>query len=332
MKINLYDFDGTIYNGDSSIDFYKFCFKKKKSICKYWIKIGWCLFLYVLGIKTKTETKQVFFCFLKNFDNIDELVEEFWKINFCKIKKWYLKKNHNNDIIISASPEFLLKTPCKKLKVFDLIASNVSKKNGKFLSENCYGLKKVDYLNSKYPDIQVIEMYTDSLSDKPLLDLSINGYIVDNEKIVNYKDYNLSFKKKIKKTFFDPQFIRFLIVGGINVINGVLFAYLYSLIINNAIMAFIVGYMTSLIVSYLLNSFITFKDFKLKFLKFIKFCVSYIPNFLIQLMFVFIFVKILGLYKLIAYIFSAIIGVPITYLILLLFTFRKEKDYAKKNY
>ena len=35
MKIVAYDFDGTIYDGDSSVDFYKFCFKKKKSISKY---------------------------------------------------------------------------------------------------------------------------------------------------------------------------------------------------------------------------------------------------------------------------------------------------------
>ena len=30
MKLIAYDFDGTIYDGDSSYDFYKFCFKKNK--------------------------------------------------------------------------------------------------------------------------------------------------------------------------------------------------------------------------------------------------------------------------------------------------------------
>ena len=30
--INVYDFDKTIYNGDSTIDFYLFCLKKKFSI------------------------------------------------------------------------------------------------------------------------------------------------------------------------------------------------------------------------------------------------------------------------------------------------------------
>ena len=30
--MNVYDFDGTIYDGDSSIDFYLFCIKRKPSI------------------------------------------------------------------------------------------------------------------------------------------------------------------------------------------------------------------------------------------------------------------------------------------------------------
>ena len=28
MKIDMYDFDDTIYNGDSSMDFIKYCYKK----------------------------------------------------------------------------------------------------------------------------------------------------------------------------------------------------------------------------------------------------------------------------------------------------------------
>ena len=32
MKLSVYDFDGTIYDGDSTLDFIKFLIKKKKSI------------------------------------------------------------------------------------------------------------------------------------------------------------------------------------------------------------------------------------------------------------------------------------------------------------
>ena len=321
MKIVAYDFDGTIYDGDSSVDFYKFCFKKK-----YWIKMLWYFSLYILGIKTKTEMKEVLFCFLQDFDDIDKLLEEFWNIHYSKIKKWYLEKKHTNDVIISASPEFLLEIPCEKLKVKDLIASKVDKKNGKFLKENCYGKAKVKRMEEKYPKIIVEEMYTDSISDFPMIERSKKGFMVKKNKIISYSDYKETKIEKIKHTFFTPKFIRFVFVGCLNTFNGVLFSFLYSLFIKNPTVAFIVGYITSLTISYLLNSYITFHDKNLTLEKFIKFCISYIPNFIIQLICVFIIIDILHLYKLIAYILAAIIGIPITYLALLLFPFKEKKE------
>lgn len=326
MRVYAYDFDGTIYDGDSSVDFYKFCFKKKKSICKYWFKQAWYLGLYILGIKSKTEMKEAFFCFLKDFDNKEELLDSFWNEHFSKIKKWYLDKEHSSDIIISASPEFLLKIPSEKLQVKDLIASNVNIGNGKFLEENCYGKEKVRRLKEKYSKVLVKEMYTDSISDLPMIEISEKGFMVKKDIIIPYQDYKPSFTKKLKNIFLTPKFFRFIFVGCLNTFNGVLFSFLYSLIIKNAVLAFIIGYMTSLVISYLLNSYITFKDKDLNLVKFVKFCISYIPNFLIQLICVYVFIDVLHLHKLVAYIVSAIIGIPITYLALLILPFKKAKE------
>lgn len=187
MDINVYDFDNTIYDGDSTVDFYMYCLKRKKSICKYWFKQGWNMFLYIIKIKEKTEMKQAFFSFLNAYENIDELVQEFWNKNYSKIKKWYLKKDHSNDVIISASPEFLLKIPCEKLKVKALIASDVDKKSGKFNGKNCYGDEKVNRLNKLYENANVIEAYSDSLSDLPLFNIANVSYIVKGEEISKYE-------------------------------------------------------------------------------------------------------------------------------------------------
>ena len=187
MRKNIYDFDGTIYDGDSSIDFYKYCFKKKKSICKYWLKQVWYMLLYFLKIKTKTEMKQEFFCFLKDFKSSDKLVKEFWESHKSKIKDWYLQKDHKDDIIISASPEFLLKIPAKELKVFDLMASDVDIKTGIFKSKNCHDKEKVKILKEKYPNVTINEVYTDSLSDLPLLEIAKKGFIVKKDKIIEYQ-------------------------------------------------------------------------------------------------------------------------------------------------
>ncbi len=128
--------------------------------------------------------------------------------------------------------------------------------------------------------------------------------------------------KKFKQIFLSKQFIKFIIIGIINTVNGVIFSYIYSKLLNEEI-AFIFGYTSGLIISYLLNSFITFKE-RIEIRKFIKFIISSVPNFLIQYLSVLIILNILGMNKLIAYSLSAIIGVPVTYILMKYFTFRNK--------
>ncbi len=324
MKLIAYDFDGTIYDGDSSLDFYKFCFKKKR-IYRYWPKQFWYFCLYILGLKTKTEMKEVFFCFLKDFNHTEELLSEFWASHYSKMKMWYLTKDHSHDLIISASPEFLLEIPFKKLQAKDLIASAVDQRTGKFLKENCHGEEKVKRLKEKYPDVIIVEMYTDSSADLPMIEFAQKGFKVKKDRVIPYYEYQETKLEKIKHTFLTPKFIRFVLVGCLNTFNGIFFSFLYSFIIRNATFAFIIGYITSLATSYLLNSYYTFHDKKLSISKYLRFCISYLPNFIIQLICVAIFIDLLHWYKLIAYTIAAIIGIPITYLALLLFSFKEKK-------
>ncbi|HEY5525864.1 MAG TPA: GtrA family protein, partial [Clostridium sp.] len=81
-----------------------------------------------------------------------------------------------------------------------------------------------------------------------------------------------SFVEKFKKMFFSREFIVFVIIGVANTFNGVVFAYIYSNLLNENL-AFIFGYMSGLIISYILNSKITFKE-ELKLIKFVRFALS----------------------------------------------------------
>lgn len=134
--------------------------------------------------------------------------------------------------------------------------------------------------------------------------------------------HGMSKMKKILRLFFNKEFILFLFIGIINTFSGVLFATIYSLIFN-ANIAFCLGYISGLTISYILNSVINFKQ-KLAFIKFLKFSVSYVPNFIIQNIVVFIFYNILHFAETIVYIFAAIIGIPITFLFIKLFAFKKN--------
>ncbi len=185
--INGYDFDGTIYDGDSSVDFYLFCLKKnKKVLLQLPIQI-WGVILYILGIIDKTAFKEKVFSFLKRIDNVDDYIKEFWNKKYAKIKSWYFDQKEDTDIIISASPEFLLKPLEKKLNV-KIIATKVDKKTGKFLGKNCYGTEKVKRFKEQIKDKTLKAFYSDSMSDKPIMNISEEAYYVKKDIRYNLKN------------------------------------------------------------------------------------------------------------------------------------------------
>ena len=142
-NMNVYDFDKTIYDGDSTLDFYLFALKNKPGLIKY-LPVQILGFIkYLFGMCTKLEFKEKFYYFLNGIDDTDNLIEMFWNEKQSGIKEWYLKNKKDSDLIISASPTFLLEPICKRAGIKHLIASEVNKKTGVCEGENCYGEEKV---------------------------------------------------------------------------------------------------------------------------------------------------------------------------------------------
>ncbi len=185
--INAYDFDKTIYDGDSTVDFYIYCLKRKKSIIFLLPIQVFAMVLYILKIKDKEYFKEKFFIFLKKIPDVDLYVRDFWEKNIKKIKKWYLDQKEQTDVIISASPEFLLKPLKKRLKIDKIIATKVNKKTGKFESKNCHGQEKIKRFEQEKKNKKINKFYSDSVSaDRPMLEYAKEGYVVVNEEIKKY--------------------------------------------------------------------------------------------------------------------------------------------------
>ena len=184
--MNVYDFDNTIYDGDSTADFYLFSVKRHKKIS---LKLPslFCAFFnfYVLKNGTKTEFKQKMYRFLECCD-IDKDVNDFWEINQSKIKKFYLNQQKDDDVIISASPEFLLEPICQKLKIKYLIASKVDKSSGKYSGINCHGKEKVKRFYQVFKNGKIDNFYSDSKSDTPLAELADKAFIVKKNNITDW--------------------------------------------------------------------------------------------------------------------------------------------------
>ncbi len=125
--------------------------------------------------------------------------------------------------------------------------------------------------------------------------------------------------KKVFFFFFSKRFMIYTLIGAFNTFNCVIFSTLFAQFVQENL-AFSIGYMISLTISYIFNSIFNFRR-KLSFLRYSKFVVSYIPNFIIQNIVTFIFFNLIEVPEVIAYIVAAVLGTPVTFLFLKLFAF-----------
>lgn len=182
--MNVYDFDGTIYDGDSSFDFFFFSLRRHPSIVLRLPAFAAAFFRYKAKKHDKTAMKQVFFSFVKRIPDIRCDVKAFWDKNEKKIYGWYAEQKREDDLIISASPEFLLRDICERLGVREPIASRVDEKTGEFSGKNCHDREKVVRFSEKLPDAKIDSFYSDSRSDSPLAALADTAFFIENGKPV----------------------------------------------------------------------------------------------------------------------------------------------------
>ena len=184
MKV--FDFDNTIYDGESLVDFFCFCVRKKKSLI---FKILTFLYAAILYKTNKlsiddlyTKASKLTKVITNNKADIDEYVNMFWQKNKKKLKQNMLDKIRKEDIIITASPDILIKGIASKFKTKNIISSILNVDTGKF-EFICFRENKVTIFKEKYPNAIIDEFYTDSLADLPLMKLAKKAYLVSKDKM-----------------------------------------------------------------------------------------------------------------------------------------------------
>lgn len=184
--MNIYDFDGTLYDGDSTFDFIRFSLKKHPSLLRFLPVQGWAAMLYLMKKSEKTEMKQRFYSMFTGYD-AEELLEEFWDIHQHKVFPWYPGQQEETDIVISASPEFLLKPICARLGIQYLMASRVDPKTGIYTGLNCWGEEKVVRLKDQMGITHCDKFFSDSHSDTPLAKIADEAFLIKKGKILPWE-------------------------------------------------------------------------------------------------------------------------------------------------
>ena len=193
--MNIYDFDNTIYNGDTNKDILLYSFKKHPfKVIKALNKTKKLERDYKRGLITFERVKEAMLSFLFEIDDLNGYIEKFVCSHMKNIKPWYLSRKTDYDIVISASYELWIIPFCKKLGIKYVLATKTDK-DGHIIGKNCKGEEKVKRLASTIPNAQIITSYSDSEIDLPILNIAKTAYVVEGNKLIPYvKGYK--FKNK----------------------------------------------------------------------------------------------------------------------------------------
>ena len=151
MRIDVYDFDGTIYDGDSTVDFTRFCLRRHPGVLAGLPKFLGTSLLLAAGRRSLTQFKSVLFGEMARRFNLETEAELFWQAEATRAK----------------------------LGVPTLIGTKCDVKTGALIGKNCKGEEKLRRIEQNIGPFEIRAMYTDDAkADGPLLAAAQEGYIV----------------------------------------------------------------------------------------------------------------------------------------------------------
>ncbi|MBR5774254.1 MAG: haloacid dehalogenase-like hydrolase [Clostridia bacterium] len=185
MTFDLYDFDKTVYRRDCSVEFWKFCIRRRPILA---LMSPVQLFGVILMKFRRTNTlgKSLMLSYIKHVDT-ECYVQDFWIENRGLINPWFEPQRRRLPAVVcSASPEFLLEGICEELKVYKMIGTRVDSETGKMLGKNCKHKEKIVRIAECFDLEETVfeNAFSDSLkSDLPILSLAQNAYLVTNGRL-----------------------------------------------------------------------------------------------------------------------------------------------------
>ena len=140
-----------------------------------------------------------FFGYLMLIDDFDVQIERYWDKNKKKIAQWYLAQKRDDDLIISASPECIIKPIAERLGV-NCIATEYDREFGVFVNNMMYAKEKAKYIiDHGFPAIE--NFYSDSIADTPLALCAEKAHLVTKNAtaVTDWPDLDAETMKKVKK-------------------------------------------------------------------------------------------------------------------------------------
>lgn len=247
----------------------------------------------------------------------DALVRRFWSPKrLLRLQANGLANLDAQAVLLSCAPDFLL-APLPGI----FLAAEI--RSGRFSSMQP-GADRLRRVHS-YVQNQDIQSYCGAkLADHSLAMEATRSYHQRNAEQIPWEDFVAQEGRRWGwlRHWISPEFFRFWCVGWLNMIAAWLLEVGFGFLLPKNL-AFSVGYTFSLLVSYTLNSLITFRR-ELHLFRLIRYVFSYVPNFLVQFLSLFVLHNLLGWSYLLCCFLAAVIGTPVTFLCLKCFAFRAQ--------
>ena len=165
-----FDFDNTLYRGESSLDFSLYMIRTHKKILLYLPVIMANAISYKLCLVDKdklgAEISKYMKLIIRDKHEIRHLVKTFWQTHAGRLDANMLRRVGPNDLIITAGPDFLL----DGLDRIEILHFN--------FKDN-----KVSRFRELYGDAKIDAFYTDSYNDRALMEISEKVFLVKKGKI-----------------------------------------------------------------------------------------------------------------------------------------------------
>ena len=187
MLIDVYDFDGTIYDGDSTADFVRFALRRHPRLILGLPRVALAALRVALGRSSLTQFKSVLFRRMSRCFSLEDEARAFWasERTRSRLGAWFQDTPRDLPIVIaSASPEFELAHAAALLGVPHLIGTQCDMKTGELTGKNCKGEQKIARIREVFGEFEVRAMYTDDArADGPLLDIAREKYLVTHGQV-----------------------------------------------------------------------------------------------------------------------------------------------------
>ena len=188
--MNVYDFDNTIYDGESCYDLFRFYLKKDPALLKFMPVVVKGFARYKKGYISLNEMIEKYVPIaeqkLKEID-FENDPKAFWDKHMHKIKPFYKQQQQEEDLLITASPYFHMKEICCRLGIHNYLTTKVNQQSGK-IEFACIRENKITAFREQYAKADIENFYTDSPeNDAPLIELAKHAFVVKGNQITQVK-------------------------------------------------------------------------------------------------------------------------------------------------